>query len=612
MEERDLIQQQIKLFKDAMLAIGKIINIAPINITATQYTKSCKEHNIKHTSVYRLNSLGGFVYLRDNLFKHMKKQVFTEEKKNLTKSIVLQQFRSYILEKQEVPSLKEFKKYCSVDVGTFYKDITTLMHDTYKKFPELEEATLNETIYTEEYDSEVEDIIENNNKFVITTAVAGKNIDETFYNSLKNYAERNNAQILILPCQDTASRRSLHKWVLDPKLRQLGHVLFGSKKINDNLTIWNIKTSAKQIRPTSGLSRMVQKLDASIIIASPKQYLEYVPTTPDRIPHAVMTTGAITEDDYSSDYYMSHRLSKIAEIDHKLGAVVVEKVNDKKFNFRHVEASDKKTFTDMGVEYLPDGSIKEMKNSVMVLGDAHGSLDMEILYNTLYKCMDKLDVREVILHDVFNASSVSPHEVGKIALQSAKAIKGISCLEKEGYALKQYLEGIGNKVDKVTIVKSNHDVHLDRYLIEGRFMYSPEDFYVGCALAMKVVEGEDPLKYLMETWIGLDVHNIRWLSLDESYKVYNVELGQHGALGANGARGNKNTFDMCLGKCVVGHSHTAGIMRDVFVVGIACNKDQGYNKGFSSWTHTSCVVYENGTRQLINFIPDMKGKFLYE
>ena len=143
-------------------------------------------------------------------------------------------------------------------------------------------------------------------------------------------------------------------------------------------------------------------------------------------------------------------------------------------------------------------------------------------------------------------------------------------------------------------------------------MYSPEDFYVGCALAMKVVEGEDPLKYLMETWIGLDVHNIRWLSLDESYKVYNVELGQHGALGANGARGNKNTFDMCLGKCVVGHSHTAGIMRDVFVVGIACNKDQGYNKGFSSWTHTSCVVYENGTRQLINFIPDMKGKFLYE
>ena len=76
MEERDLIQQQIKLFKDAMLAIGKIINIAPINITATQYTKSCKEHNIKHTSVYRLNNLGGFVYLRDNLFKHMKKQVF--------------------------------------------------------------------------------------------------------------------------------------------------------------------------------------------------------------------------------------------------------------------------------------------------------------------------------------------------------------------------------------------------------------------------------------------------------------------------------------------------------------------------------------------------------
>ena len=595
-----------------MLAVGKELNIPPISITAVQYNKVCTEKSIEHTTIYTLNKLGGFIYLRDSLFKHMKKQVQNEENKKYTKDIVLQQFKTYIQENETVPTLKEFKKYCSVNVAQFYKDISTLMSDAYKKFPELEKATLNETIYTEDYDREVEEVIRNNSRFVITTAVAGKEVDEVFYKSLKNYADKNNAQILILPCQDTASRRSAHKWVLDPQLRTLGYVLFGSKKINENLTIWNIKTSAKQIKPTSGLNRMVQKLDASIIIASPKQYLEYVPTTPDRIPHAVMTTGAITEDDYSSDYYMSHRLSKIAEIDHKLGAVVVEKVDNKKFHFRHVEASKDKTFTDMGIEYLPDGTTRVLKNNVFILGDTHGSLDMEVLYRSLYDCMSSLNVDEVILHDVFNASSVSPHEVGKIALQSAKAIKGISSLEKEGYLLKRYLERVGNRVDKLTVVKSNHDMHLDRYLIEGRFMYSPEDFYLGCALAMKVVEGEDPLKYLMETWIGLDVKNIRWLALDESYKRYGVELGQHGALGANGARGNKNTFDMCLGKCVVGHAHTAGIMRDVFIVGIACNKDQGYNRGYSSWTYTSCVLYENGTRQLINFIPDMMGNFLYK
>ena len=49
---------------------------------------------------------------------------------------------------------------------------------------------------------------------------------------------------------------------------------------------------------------------------------------------------------------------------------------------------------------------------------------------------------------------------------------------------------------------------------------------------------------------------------------------------------------MCLGKCIVGHTHTASIARNVYTVGIACSKDQGYNKGFSSWTYTSAVVYE--------------------
>ena len=606
------LQQQVKLFKQAMIAVGTILEIPPIKITQVQYTKTCKEHGIKHISPYKLQEVGGFVYLRDGLFKHLRKQVRKAKQEKGMRNIILQQFADYIKEKHVVPTIKDFKKFCTAPVGEFYKDINTLLEEAKEKFPEIEEETLNESVYTQEYSAIVDEALESHNRFVITTAVAGKQVDIDFYKSLKNYATANNAAVLILPCQDTASRRCAHKWTLDPELRKLGYVLFGSKKINENLTIWNIKTSAKQIKPTVGLNRMVQPLDSSIIIASPKQYLEYIPTTPDRLPHAIMTTGAVTVNDYTSDFYMSHRTSKIAEIDHKVGAVVVERVDEKKFHFRHVEASADKTFTDMGVEYFPDGTQKKLHNSIMVLGDAHSSLDMDVLYDSMYRCMSKLDVKEVILHDVFNASSVSPHEVGKIAIQSAKAIKGISSIEQEGYLLKQYLEKLCNKVDKVVISKGNHDMHLDKYLTEGRFMYSPEDFYLGCALAMKVVEGEDPLKYLMETWIGLDVDNVKWLALDESYKVHDIELGQHGALGANGARGNKNTFDACLGKCIVGHSHTAGIMREVYTVGVACNRNQGYNKGFSSWTYTSCVLYENGTRQLINFIPNMKGEFLYE
>ena len=593
----------LRLFKSAMLKVGKIEKVSPISISASQYNSVCRGHDINYVKLEVLRTLGGFIYLRDNIFKELKKQDKKAKNKGHYKDIILATLKDFISEKHSIPSFNEFKKTCSIDVKGVYKNMQEVLTDLYKAYPFLETETLNESVYTVDYKEEIDDIIAKSNKFVITTAVVDKKVDEDFYNSIKNYSEKTGAVVLILPCQDVASRHAAFEWTLDPKLRELGHVLFSSKRINENLIIWDIKTSAKQIKPITGLNRMVQPLDSSIIIASPKQYLEYTPTRPYQIPHAVMTTGAITVDDYNSDFYMSHRLSKIAEIDHKLGAIVVDKIDSKRFQFRHVEASENKTFTDMGYEYFPDGTVKKLENTIMVLGDSHSSTDMEPLYQEVFKTIEDLNITEVVLHDIFNASSVSPHDIGKIAIQSAKAIRGISSIEKEAYVLKGYLENIGNHVDKVTVVKSNHDMHLDRYLIEGRFLYSPEDFYIGCHLATKVIEGEDPLKYLMTMWVGLDIDNIKWLGVDESYSRYGIELGQHGSWGANGAKGSKNTFDMCLGKCIVGHTHTASIARNVYTVGIACSKDQGYNKGFSSWTYTSAVVYENGTRQLINYIP---------
>ena len=123
--ENDLIQQQVKLFKDAMLAVSHILNIAPIKITASQYTKACKEHNIEHLTIYKARELGGFVYLRDGLFKHLRKQVKKEQNRNHTVDIILQQFKDYVDEHKDIPTIKEFKKFCTIPLGEFYKDIAS-------------------------------------------------------------------------------------------------------------------------------------------------------------------------------------------------------------------------------------------------------------------------------------------------------------------------------------------------------------------------------------------------------------------------------------------------------------------------------------------------------
>ena len=64
------LQAQVKLFKQAMLAVGTILDLPPIKLNVKQYEKTCKEHGIKYITPYKLQKLGGFVYLRDGLFKH--------------------------------------------------------------------------------------------------------------------------------------------------------------------------------------------------------------------------------------------------------------------------------------------------------------------------------------------------------------------------------------------------------------------------------------------------------------------------------------------------------------------------------------------------------------
>ena len=76
--------------------------------------------------------------------------------------------------------------------------------------PTVADNILNEkeedTIYTPEYREALEDEIKKYKKFVITTAVIGKAINQEFVNSIRNYAKRNNALLLVLPCEDVVSR----------------------------------------------------------------------------------------------------------------------------------------------------------------------------------------------------------------------------------------------------------------------------------------------------------------------------------------------------------------------------------------------------------------------
>jgi hypothetical protein len=116
-----------------------------------------------------------------------------------------------------------------------------------------------------------------------------------------------------------------------------------------------------------------------------------------------------------------------------------------------------------------------------------------------------------------------------------------------------------------------------------------------------MLDGGDPLKYGVEMH-GLKTNKVKCLMRDEDFKIARIQLGAHGDLGANGARGSLRAMEAAYGNSVSGHSHSPEILRGAWQCGTSSYLKLSYNRGPSSWMHSSCLVYPNGSRQLINSI----------
>ena len=466
--------------------------------------------------------------------------------------------------------------------------------------------------FTQEYRDAVEEEIKKYNRFVITTAVMGKEVNKEFLASLENYAKRKSAMLLVLPCEDVASRKQEAKALtLSTDLANF-KVIFKDTYLNRNLCLCAIKVSAKQINPLSGLDRLAVSRQASIIVASPKVFLKYVPNMHYDIPPALMTTGAITVNDYDNDLYMSKRTSTLAENDHAYGAVIVEIENENIFHFRHVQASETGSLSDLGVEYLPDGNIRKLEDTVMVVGDSHVGYHDRELHEEVVKLLEKSNTTKIVLHDIFNGTSISHHDTGKNITRATKAQEGKLNLEEECLAVKRYVQDFADGYGtEVFIPEANHNLHLLKFLEQGRYVSDPVNHKFSLKLAAVAVDGINPLQYAVESLLGYKKSSIHWLETDESCKFYGVECGIHGDIGAHGSRGSLSQFQKGIGNCVTAHTHSAAILRNAYCVGTVGEMDMKYNKGLSAWTRTCCLIYNNGTKQLVNFIPDKNGNYSY-
>lgn len=436
-------------------------------------------------------------------------------------------------------------------------------------------------------------------QYIVTSAQKGATPNWKFLRNLEVLAKEVKAEILILELsgcykQDTE---------IAPELKEKYTVVTSKMKLNSNIVISPMPIPPQSVDPVTGIGRLVQD-DCSTIIASPKIRMKPIPNSNVDLPKIAMSTGVCT-----LPYYKEHtRTGRIAKDDHSYGAIIVEILDKTFYQYRQIPACRNGSFYDLGKHYYNKKS-KHRRPEALVLGDWHSGSTSPDVANETYRMLRDLNPKRVFLHDLFDAKSISHHEDGKI-------ISKVKTLNTHGLSLEDELYNCACEIytfseefpdTEFIVVKSNHDTHLDRYLNEARFIKEPQNAYIGAKLLVKVLDGNDALVSGLSEYMDIP-KNFKFLSRDSDYRVYGFQCAAHGDITFNGARGGNAAIEAATGKCVIAHRHSPEIFRNVYVVGTSTYLKLDYNQGMSSWMNTHCLIYDNGTAQLVNIV---NGKYRF-
>lgn len=445
-------------------------------------------------------------------------------------------------------------------------------------------------------------------RFVITSAQNATPIHRRFWLSLRQYARRNDAELLVIPLRYknptsiySANMRSQEWW--DPKtVPFLWNV---RKRINENLSLLaDIKTEAAASEPLRGFESLSGA--ESAILGHTKLQMRVIPTPQTKLPKLLTTTGAVTVKNYTDT-----KRGKIGEFHHSLSAVIVE-FERKIFHLRHVHG-DKKTgeFTDLDTRYTPWKPYKAPRPKALIMGDTHVDfIDPKVERATFGPegMVEALNPQTLVFHDLLDNYTINPHHVGNPFNAVAKLRAKRSSVRMEVARAIEFVVARSSDSHPAVIVSSNHDDFLRRWIIRADWKEDPEnaEFYLETALKMvratKLGLGGTETTSPFIDLLAPHAPVVRALGLNESYVLAGIELGMHGELGPNGARGSIKNLRRIGVKSVIGHSHTPGIEEGCYQVGTSTRLKLEYNNGPSSWLNTHCVLHADGKRQLINII----------
>ncbi|TDW20386.1 hypothetical protein EV128_12516 [Rhizobium azibense] len=455
--------------------------------------------------------------------------------------------------------------------------------------------------------------------FILTGAQNDCPVDGDFWQNLQAYAHFRDADIIIGPgtyetqwwAENNPAVRSYA-----PEIQEF--LCFGQMEFGDNFVFageMNMLPTAN--RPIGDLTTYSR--GKWTVFPHAKIQLKSVPSLdPTKQAHQVLTTGMITRPKIIPRKAGIKALSY-----HKIGAVILEFNQAGDPFVRHLLADTDGSFYDLEF-FVKNGVVEIDEESVdlVALGDFHNDKEDRKNYDATFRApnslVKSLNPKEVLVHDIFDNYRRNHHNVHDNAMSWEVAVRDRESVAEEVLAVARLLEEL-RQTTAVTVVESNHDIALERYVREGRyrndginirFGLQLEDAYLAWReeVAKDLDAGRSPRSFsLLEhavNWLaekhGVDVSGVNWVHDGQSYVRNGVECGHHGFRGANGARGTVAGY-AALGRPMnIGDKHSSEILDEVYVSGVK-NLRQGYNKGPSGWTVTDTVQYKNGKRTLVTY-----------
>lgn len=436
--------------------------------------------------------------------------------------------------------------------------------------------------------------------YLITGAQACGDVNQRLLDSMDVFTAERAGRMVVLPMLGMNSNED--RTMIDPLFGNRD-VEWADRPLNRKVRIMKMEVPPQVMDPFASLDRHVQH-GRSEIIASGKQSIRPVPDSQRDFPKFLLSTGAVTFPRYATGEFAAgerRRRGRIAELDHKMGGLVVEVANQSVFYFRHVTSDGTGTFYDLGRRYTPEGVVEDQRPEALVLGDYHcGRTDPDILQAT-YTMIDELKPRRIVLHDFFDGHSVSHHIVRQPIQQDLihRQDENQTSLEEELSRCLDELLVLSDMTDEVALVASNHHEFLNRYLEEGRYVDDMENFRIAAKLLdyYAAADENDPVEYgikLIARARGIEFpDNIIFLKRTSDYKVEGYQLAAHGDRGAAGGYGSITGKEKAYGRSVTGHVHKAQAYRNTHTVGtMLLPADAYYTRGNPiDWSNSHLAIY---------------------